>query len=53
MLSKRSVETPHLIMITTYTNMTYYEYQGMFDIALLKKKTKQGSKIKFTHFVDR
>ena len=26
--------TPRLIMITTYTNMTYHEYQGMFDIAL-------------------
>ena len=41
MFSKRSVETPRFIMITTYTNTTYHEYQGMFDIALfLKKKTK-------------
>ena len=31
MFSKRSVETPRLIMITTYTNMTYHEYQRMFD----------------------
>ena len=31
MFSKRSVETSRLIMITTYTNMTYHEYQGMFD----------------------
>ena len=38
MFSKRSVETPRLIMITTYTNMTYHEYQGMFDIALFLKK---------------
>ena len=30
MFSKRSVETPRLV-ITTYTNMTYDEYQGMFD----------------------
>ena len=33
MFSKRSVEIPRLIMITTYTNVTYHEYQGMFDIA--------------------
>ena len=32
------VETRHLIMITTYTNMTYHEYQGMFDIALFLTK---------------
>ena len=38
MFLKRFMETPRLIMITTYTNMTYREYQGMFDIALLKKK---------------
>ena len=38
MFSKRSVETPRLIMITTYTNMTYHEYQGMFDIALFLTK---------------
>ena len=38
MFSKRSVETPRLIMIITYTNMTYHEYQGMFDIALFTKK---------------
>ena len=40
MFSKRSVETPRLIMITTYTytNVTYHEYQGMFDIALFLKK---------------
>ena len=38
MFSKRSVETPRFIMITTYTNITYHEYQGMFDIALFKKK---------------
>ena len=37
MFSKRTVETPHLIMITTYTNMTCHEYQGMFDIALVLK----------------
>ena len=37
MFSKRSLETPRLIMITTYTNMAYHEYQDMFDIALLKK----------------
>ena len=24
--------------ITTYTNVTYHEYQSMFDIALFKKK---------------
>ena len=41
MFSKRSVETPRLIMIT-YTNMTYHEYQGMFDIVLFKKKNKPG-----------
>ena len=41
MFSKRSVDTPRLIMITTYTNMTYHEYQGMFDIALfLEIKSK-------------
>ena len=40
MFSKRSVDTPRLIMITTSTNMTYHEYQGMFDIALFFKKTK-------------
>ena len=41
MFSKRSVETPRLIMIITHTNMTYDEYQGMFDIALfLKQKTE-------------
>ena len=34
MLSKRYVETPRLIMITIYTNMTYHEYQDMFDIAI-------------------
>ena len=34
MFSKRSVETPRLIIITTYTNMAHHEYQGMFDIAL-------------------
>ena len=39
MFSKRSVETPRLIMITTYTNMTYHEYQGIIDIALFKKTT--------------
>ena len=39
MFSKRSVETPRLMMIMTYTNITYHEYQGMFDIALFKKKT--------------
>ena len=41
MFSKRSalaMETPRLIMITTYTNVTYHEYQSMFDIALFKKK---------------
>ena len=38
MFSKRSVDTPRLIMITTYTNVTYHKYQGMFDIALFKKK---------------
>ena len=38
MFSKRSVETPCLIMITTYTNMTYHESHGMFDIALYFKK---------------
>ena len=38
MFSKRSVETPRLIMITTYTTMTYNEYQGMLDIALFLKK---------------
>ena len=38
MFSKRSVETPRFIMITTYTNMTYHEYQGMFDMALFKRK---------------
>ena len=37
MFSKRTVETPHLIMITTYTNMTYHENQGMLDIALFLK----------------
>ena len=37
MFSKRSVETLRLIMIT-HTNMTYHEYQGMFDIALFLKK---------------
>ena len=36
MFLKRSLETPRLIMITTYTNMTCHEYQGMFDIAHLK-----------------
>ena len=41
MLLKRSVETPRLIMITTYTNMTYHEYQGMFDIARFFKKLSQ------------
>ena len=41
MLSKRSVETPRLIMITTYTNMTYHKYQGMLDIApFLNKLSK-------------
>ena len=48
MFSKRSVETPRLIMITTYTNMTYDEYQGMFDIV-----GKKGSTIKLTYIVDR
>ena len=38
MFSKCSVEIPRLIMITTYTNMTYHEYQGMFDIAFYFKK---------------
>ena len=38
MFSKRSVETRRLIMITTYTNMTYHEYEGMFDIAFLLKE---------------
>ena len=37
MFSKRSVETPRLIMITTYTNMTYHEYPGI-DIALFLEK---------------
>ena len=32
MLSKRSVETPRLIMITTYMTMIYHEYQGMFEV---------------------
>ena len=36
MFSKHSVKTPRLIMIT-YTNMTYHEYQDIFDIALFKK----------------
>ena len=42
MFSKRSVEIPRLIMITTHSNMTYHEYQGMFDIALflIKKLNK-------------
>ena len=40
MFSKHSVETLLLIMTTTFTNMTYHEYQGMFDIALLKKQLK-------------
>ena len=39
MFSKRSVETPRLIMMTTYTNITYHKYQGMFDIALFFEKT--------------
>ena len=40
MFSKRSLETPRLIMITTYMykNMTCHEYQGMFDIALFLEK---------------
>ena len=38
MFSKHSVETPRLIMTTTFTNMTYHEYQGMFDIALILEK---------------
>ena len=29
-----------LTVLITYTNMTHHEYQGMFDIALLKKTTK-------------
>ena len=37
-----------MIMITTYTNMTYDEYQGMFDIV-----GKKGSTIKLTYIVDR
>ena len=53
MFSKRFVETPRLIMITTYTNMTCHEYQGMFDIALFKKIMSQGNTIKFTYIVDR
>ena len=46
MFSKRSVETPRLIsiMITTHANMTYHEYQGMFDFDHLKKK-KQLNKV--------
>ena len=40
MFSKCSAETPRLIMTTTYTNMTYHEYQDMLDIALFKKETK-------------
>ena len=51
MFPKRSVETPRLIMITTYTNMTYNEYQGMFDIALFLKKTMQVRTIKFTYIL--
>ena len=34
----RSVETTRLIMITIYTNMTYHEYEGTFDIALFLEK---------------
>ena len=42
MFSKRSVKTPRLIMITTYTNMNaYHEYQGTFDIALVLKKLRK------------
>ena len=37
MFLKCSVETSRLIMITTYTNVTYHECQGMFDIVLFKK----------------
>ena len=39
-LKFNSMETPRLTMITTYTNMTYHEYQGMSDIALFLKQTK-------------
>ena len=49
MFSKRSVETPRLIMITTYTNMTYHEYQCMFDIALFLKKLSKGEVIRVTN----
>ena len=28
-LKFNSMETPRLTMITTYTNVTYHEYQGM------------------------
>ena len=53
MFSKRYVETPRLIMITTYTNVTYHEYQSMFDIALFFKKLRKGSTIKFMCIVDK
>ena len=46
MFLKRSMEM--IIMVITFTNMTYHEYQGMFDIALFLKKLSKVS-IKLTH----
>ena len=33
--------------------VTYHEYQGMFDIALFLKKNRQGSTMKFKDIVQR
>ena len=49
MFSKRSVETPRLIMMTTYTNITYHKYQGMFDI---ERKNEHVQNIQYCRYFE-